>query len=137
GSYEHVDPTRVGNRSRVLVSELGGRAALIAKAEEHDVPLDDADAAPLMGRIKEREKLGFAFESAEASTVLLMRRHRAGYTPPFTLVGYRVTIGQNGDGVPFSDATLMLRVKGDVLHTTARAEGPVAALDQALRAALE
>jgi 2-isopropylmalate synthase len=136
GSYEHVEPAAVGNRSRVLVSELGGRAALIAKAEEHAVPLDDADAAPLMGRIKEREKLGFAFESAEASTVLLMRRHRAGYTPPFRLVGYRVTIGQNGDGAPFSDATLMLDIKGTVLHTSARAEGPVAALDQALRSAL-
>jgi 2-isopropylmalate synthase len=137
GSYEHVDPTQVGNRSRVLVSELGGRAALIAKAEEHDVPLDADDAAPLMGRIKERENLGFAFESAEASTVLLMRRHRAGYVAPFSLVGYRVTISQNGDGKPFSDATLMLQVKGEVLHTTARAEGPVAALDQALRSALE
>jgi 2-isopropylmalate synthase len=137
GSYEHVRPATVGNGTRVLVSELAGKAALIAKAEEHDVELDDGDAAPIIGRIKEHERRGYSFESAEASTVLLMRRHRAGYRPPFRLVGYRVSVARDADGDPVSDATLMLSIGERVLHTQARDTGPVAALDAALRQALE
>jgi 2-isopropylmalate synthase len=136
-SYEHVEPDRVGNRSRVLVSELAGRAALLAKAEEHGVELPDADAAPLIGAIKQREWQGYAFESAEASTVLLMRRHQSGYRAPFRLVGYRVTTSRNGDESPYSEATLMISVDDRVVHTAARRGGPVAALDAALRQALE
>jgi 2-isopropylmalate synthase len=140
-SYEHVEPESVGNRSRVLVSELAGRAALMAKAEEHGVDLSGGDGAPLsaaiIGAIKQREFQGASFESAEASTVLLMRRHQAGYRPPFRLVGYRVTTSKNGDEAPFSDATLMLSLDDRVVHTAARRGGPVAALDEALRQALE
>jgi 2-isopropylmalate synthase len=136
-SYEHVDPERVGNKSRVLVSELAGRAALLAKAEEHGVALAGSDAAPLIGAIKQRESEGFSFESAEASTVLLMRRHQAAYRAPFRLVDYRVITSRNGDEAPFSDATLMLAVGERQMHTAARRCGPVAALDAALRQALE
>ncbi len=135
-SYEHVDPAAVGNRTRVVVSELAGRAALMAKAAEHGVELASADAAPLIGRIKERERNGFAFESAEASTVLLMRRHAAEYRAPFKLVAYHVTSGRAGESGPYADAALTIDVGGRIVATAARRPGPVAALDAALREAL-
>jgi 2-isopropylmalate synthase len=136
-SYEHVAPESVGNRSRVLVSELAGRAALLAKAEEHGAELGADGAARLIGHIKQRESEGASFESAEASTVLLMKRHAPDYQPPFRLVGYRVTTSRNGDEAPYSEATLMLSLGTRVVHTAARRGGPVAALDEALRQALE
>jgi 2-isopropylmalate synthase len=137
GSYEHVEPARVGNATRAVVSELGGRATLLTKADEHDIPLAADDASALIGHIKDRERAGFAFESAEASVELMMRRKASDYAAPFRLIGYRVTCGQQDGEAPMTEATLMVRVNGRTLHTAATGCGPVHALDGALRRALE
>jgi 2-isopropylmalate synthase len=137
GAYEHVEPRRVGNSSRAVVSELAGRATLLQRADEHGVELAVEDAALLVGRIKDRERAGFAYESADASVELLLRRQAADYVAPFKLIGYRVTIGQQEHEAPLSEATLMISVAGRVLHTAATGSGPVHALDGALRRALE
>jgi 2-isopropylmalate synthase len=137
GAYEHVEPARVGNATRAVVSELGGRATLMAKADERGVPLAKDDAAALIGHIKDRERNGFAFESAEASVELMMRRTAEGYEAPFKLIGYRVTCAQQEGADSMSEATLMVSVGGKVLHTASLGSGPVHALDGALRRALE
>ena len=136
-AYEHVEPARVGNATRAVVSELGGRATLLTKADEHGVSLAAGDAAALIGRIKDRERDGFAFESAEASVELMLRRTAADYVAPFRLVGYRVTCGQQEGAAPLTEATLMIAVGSRILHTAATGCGPVHALDGALRRALE
>jgi len=137
GAYEHIEPARVGNGTRAVVSELGGRATMLTKADEHGVPLAADDAAALIGHIKDRERAGFAFESAEASVELMMRRTAADYVPPFRLIGYRVTCAQQDGEEPLTEATLMIDVGGRTLHTAATGCGPVHALDGALRRALE
>jgi 2-isopropylmalate synthase len=137
GSYEHVDPSCVGNATRAVVSELAGRATLLVKADEHGVALGADDAAELIGEIKNRERAGAAFESAEASVELMLRRTADDYTPPFRLIGYRVTCGQQEGEAPVTEATLMIDVGGRILHTAATGRGPVHALDGALRRALE
>jgi 2-isopropylmalate synthase len=137
GAYEHVEPAQVGNVTRAVVSELGGRATLLTKADEHGVALAADDAAELIGHIKDRERAGFAYESAEATVELMMRRTAADYAAPFRLIGYRVTCAQQEGDAPLSEATLMVSVGGRVLHTAATGRGPVHALDGALRRALE
>jgi len=126
GSYEHVDPARVGNRTRFVVSELAGRGAVRALT---DAP-DDV-AADVVAHVKEREAAGFAFESAEASVALLARRAARDYAPPFAVVDYKIIIGKT-----FADAAVKLRVRGELVHTAAEGNGPVHALDAALRKAL-
>lgn len=135
-SYEHVDPALVGNRTRVVVSELSGRGNLLAKADEYDVTIAEGADAAVLGELKEREAAGFAFESAEASVALMMRRKQPGYVPPFELVDYKVIVGQREGTEPFADAAIKVRVRGVVHHTAAEGNGPVSALDAALRKAL-
>jgi 2-isopropylmalate synthase len=135
-AYEHIDPARVGNETRVVVSELSGRGNVLAKAEEHDVALDAGGEAKVLRDVKEREARGFAFEAAEASVALLLRRRAAGYAPPFELLDYRVTVAQRREEGAFSDAAIKIRVRGEVVHTVAEGNGPVSALDAALRKAL-
>jgi 2-isopropylmalate synthase len=135
-SYEHIDPALVGNRTRVVVSELSGRGNVLAKAEEYDVALADGAEAEVLQGLKELEARGYAFESAEASVALLMRRKAPAYVPPFELVDYKVICGQRGNEEPFADASIKIRVGGDVVHTAAEGNGPVGALDAALRKAL-
>jgi 2-isopropylmalate synthase len=86
--------------------------------------------------LKEREARGFAFEAAEASVAIMMRRESADYVPPFELVDYKVIVGQHAGEESFSEATIKIRVRGEVVHTAAEGSGPVAALDAALRKAL-
>lgn len=136
-SYEHVDPQLVGNRTRVLVSELSGRANVQALAEEHDVGVSSGAESTILAEVKEREARGFAFESAEASVALLLRRQRPDYEPPFELIDYKVLVGQTVPDKPaFSDAAIKVRIRGVVHHTAAEGNGPVSALDAALRKAL-
>ena len=135
-AYEHVDPACVGNETRVVVSELSGRGNVLAKAEEHDVTLGAGGEAAVLRELKDREARGFAFEAAEASVALLLRRRAPNYVPPFELLDYRVTVGQRGDEGAFSDAAIKIRVRGQVVHTAAEGNGPVSALDAALRKAL-
>jgi 2-isopropylmalate synthase len=134
-AYEHIDPALVGNETRVVVSELSGRGNVLSKAEEHDVTLDAGAEATVLEDLKAREARGFAFEAAEGSVALLLRRRAPGYQPPFELLDYRVTVGQKQDET-FADAAIKMRVRGEVVHTAAEGNGPVSALDAALRKAL-
>jgi 2-isopropylmalate synthase len=135
-AYEHVDPALVGNETRVVVSELSGRGNVLAKAEEHAVVLEAGSEGAVLEDLKEREARGFAFEAAEASVALLLRRRVPGYAPPFELVDYKVMVGQRRGEGAFADAAIKIRVRGEVVHTAAEGNGPVSALDAALRKAL-
>jgi 2-isopropylmalate synthase len=135
-AYEHVDPALVGNRTRVVVSELSGRGNVLAKAEEFEVALEEGAPAAVLRGVKELEAQGYAFEAAEASIALLMRRHSASYAPPFELVDYKVLVGRRQREEAVSDAAIKIRVRGEVVHAAAEGNGPVSALDAALRKAL-
>jgi 2-isopropylmalate synthase len=135
-SYEHVDPALVGNRTRVVVSELSGRGNVLAKAEQFELEVEHGAAGAVLARLKQREQLGCAFESAEASVALMLRREQPAYRPPFQIVDYRVLLGQRDKGDAFAEAAIKLRVSGDVHHTAADGNGPVSAIDAALRKAL-
>jgi 2-isopropylmalate synthase len=137
-TYEHVPPETVGNRRRVLLSDLSGRANVVAKASElGDGGLADG-AHELVGRLKELEHLGFAFEGAEASFQLVARKARGEHRPYFTLHGYTVVIDKrDGDVTPRCEASVRVQVGDAFEHTASDGEGPVNALDRALRKALE
>ncbi len=136
-SYQHVDPKLVGNEMRVVVSELSGRGNLLAKAEEFGLASGPGAAVgDLLTTIKELEARGFSFEAAEASVAMMMKRQAPGYRPPFELVDFLVNVEhRSGRGI-FSEAMVKVRVDGEVLHTAAEGDGPVNALDAALRKAL-
>ena len=135
-SYEHVDPSLVGNRTRVLVSELSGRGNLLAKAEQFDVETAPGIASAVLAEVKEREQRGFAFESAEASVALMLRRAQPNYRAPFQLVDYKVLLGQREYSPAYAEAAVKVRVAGEVHHTAAEGNGPVNAIDAALRKAI-
>jgi 2-isopropylmalate synthase len=135
-AYEHIDPARVGNETRVVVSELSGRGNVLSKAEEHDVALGAGDESAVLRAVKDREARGYAFEAAEASVALMMRRQAPGYEAPFDLVDYKVIVGQREGETPYADASIKIRVRGETVHTAAEGNGPVSALDAALRKAL-
>jgi 2-isopropylmalate synthase len=136
-SYQHVEPERVGNRMRVVVSELSGRGNLLSKAEEFGVRVGaGGEVAGVLEEIKVLESRGFSFEAAEASVAMLMKRQEPGYRPPFELVDFLVNVEhRTGRGI-FSEAMVKVRVDGELLHTAAEGDGPVNALDAALRKAL-
>ncbi|MGB8933411.1 MAG: citramalate synthase [Anaeromyxobacteraceae bacterium] len=134
-SYQHVDPEQVGNEMRVVVSELSGRGNLLSKAEEFGLD-PKADVGRVLNEIKALEARGFSFEAAEASVALLMKRQEPNYKPPFDLVDFLVNVEhRTGRGI-FSEAMVKVKVDGEVLHTAAEGDGPVDALDAALRKAL-
>src|SRR5690606_5525897 len=133
-SYEHVDPALVGNRTRFVVSELSGRGNVRAIAEAHDVEVGVEVESGVLETVKEREARGYAFESAEASVALMMRRAEAGYEAPFELVDYKVLVTKHDASA--AEAAVKVRVRGEVVHTAADGNGPVSALDAALRKAL-
>ncbi len=138
-TYEHIDPATVGNLRRVLVSELAGRSNLYSVAAEMGISLDDQ--APAVQRVvqmvKELEHQGYQFEGADASLELLLRRQLGLWEPRFTLKSYRVTVGHRGSREPRADATVHLAVGDAEEHTAAEGDGPVHALDRALRKALQ
>ena len=139
-TYEHIDPGRVGNRRRVLVSELAGQSNVLWKAREYGIDLDrnTPEARGILDMLKRLEDEGFLFEGAEASFELLMERALGHHRPYFELRGYRVIVEENaGDGEPVAEATVRLRVRGIEEHTAASGNGPVNALDHALRKALD
>ncbi|HEY7955975.1 MAG TPA: citramalate synthase [Polyangia bacterium] len=136
-SYQHIDPARVGNSSRQVVSELSGRANVLGLAESLGLDLSAGAELEVLGRIKEREARGFSFEAAEASTALLLRRRTGDYQAPFQLVEYRVVAGQVEGRSSAAEATIKILVGDRVVHTAAEGNGPVSALDAALRKALE
>jgi 2-isopropylmalate synthase len=136
-SYQHVDPQTVGNQTRVVVSELSGQANLLSKVEELGLKLDDSvDMPAVLRRLKELEAQGFSFEAAEASVAMLLKRGAKDYRPPFELIDYAVTVEHRAGRGSFAEATVKVKVDGEVIHTAAEGNGPVNALDAALRKAL-
>jgi len=134
-SYQHVEPELVGNELRVVVSELAGRGNVRMRAESLGLMLNGNESAVLQ-RIKELESGGFQFEAAEGSFEMLVRRASPDYTPPFTLLDFTVIVEKRGGNDMMSQATVKLSVGGEVMHTAAEGDGPVNALDQAIRKAL-
>ncbi len=136
-SYQHIDPALVGNRRRVVVSELSGKDNIAVKRAEFGLDgLDRVAERRVLQHVKELENQGFAFESAEGSLELLLRRAREGYRRPFELIDYTATVEhRHGRGL-ISEATVKVRVGDHVFHTVAEGNGPVNALDKALRKAL-
>jgi 2-isopropylmalate synthase len=134
-TYEHVPPESVGNRRRVLVSDLSGRANLQAKARELGLALPGERR--VLEELKRLEHNGYEFEAAEASFELLVRRLDGTHRPFFELLGFRVIDEHRGAEMPLSEATVRVRVGQHEEHTAASGTGPVNALDQALRRALE
>ncbi len=136
-SYQHIDPTAVGNEGRLVVSELGGRANTRLRAEQLGHQLDGiVEPAVLSSLIKRLESEGLSFEGAEASFELLIRRHAADYRAPFRIVDYTCLVEQRADAPLRAEATVKVEVDGETLHTAADGNGPVNALDAALRKAL-
>lgn len=139
-TYEHIPPERVGNKQRVLVSELSGASNIIYKAREYNIELqkDSPALRKVLATIKELEHEGYHFEGAEGSFELILKKALGVYQPYFELVGLRLTIDKrHPDDEPFAEATIKVRVGDQVLHTAADGNGPVNALDSALRKALE
>jgi len=139
-TYEHVPPGHVGNHRRVLVSELSGKSNILWKAQEYGIDLDKEtpEARRILETLKRLEDEGYQFEGAEASFELLMERALGNHRPYFELDGYRVTVEtRRDDPEAFAEATVRVRVKGIPEHTAAAGNGPVNALDHALRKALE
>jgi 2-isopropylmalate synthase len=136
-SYQHVEPESVGNTGRLVVSELGGRANTSIRARQLGHELEGViDPRELSLLIKQLESEGLAFEGAEASFELLIRRHAADYAAPFKIVDYTCLVEQRGGRELLAEATVKVEVDGETLHTAADGNGPVNALDAALRKAL-
>ncbi len=137
-SYQHIDPSLVGNRKRVVVSELSGKSNIAYKAQEFGLDLlaGEVQTQQVLQHIKELENRGFQFESAEGSVELLMRRARPDYAPPFELLDFHVLVRGCHDGHMAAEATVKVQVGDQVMHTAADGNGPVNALDAAVRKAL-
>lgn len=136
-SYQHIDPAAVGNEMRVVISELSGRGNVLSKSEEFGVEMNDSkEVEEVLSQIKSLEARGFSFEAAEASVAMMMRRRQDDYVPPFELIDMMVNVeNRRGRGV-FAEATVKVRVGNNVIHTAAEGNGPVNALDTAIRKAL-
>jgi 2-isopropylmalate synthase len=134
-SYQHVDPALVGNEMRVVVSELSGKGNVLSKAEELGLAVEAGAEAEALEEIKAAEARGLSYEGAEASVSLLLQRRAEGYRPLFEVLDYQAIVGKR-QGLEFVEATVRLRVGDDVVHTAGDGNGPVSALDSALRKAL-
>lgn len=138
-TYEHIDPTLVGNERRILVSELSGASTILEKVQRENLELrkDSPETKAILRRVTELEHQGYSFEGAEASFELLVKKATGGYRELFELVGYRVIVEKRGgDAEAITEATLKVRVNGEEVLTVAEGDGPVNALDSALRKAL-
>jgi 2-isopropylmalate synthase len=136
-SYQHVDPQIVGNEMRVVVSELSGRGNLQSKVEKYGLgSLETDHLAGVLNDIKDLESRGFSFEAAEASVAIMLHRETADYSAPFELVDYAVMVEHRQGRGTFAEATVKVNVGGEQIHTAAEGNGPVNALDAALRKAL-
>ncbi|OLD26629.1 MAG: citramalate synthase [Chloroflexi bacterium 13_1_40CM_3_65_12] len=136
-SYQHIDPGQVGNEPHVLVSELSGRGNILAKAREFGLKLDrdDPHTQWLVQHLKELEHRGYSYEAADASFEMLLRRLEPGYEAPWKVADFTTLVRKDGGSV-HAEATVKVEVGGNVYHTAASGNGPVNALDAALRKAL-
>jgi 2-isopropylmalate synthase len=135
-AYEHIDPTAVGNLARVVVSELAGRASLTMKAKEMGIELSGESAANVLDSIKDLEYQGYSFEAADGSLELMLKKRTGAYEPFFRLESFRVIAEKREDGRVMTEATLKVHVQGHRYIATAEGNGPVNALDKALRIAI-
>ena len=138
GAYEHIDPARVGNASRLLVSELSGRSTIVMKGKELGIDLESSPdlAGAILANVKELEHIGYHFEAADASLELLMRRHTGREPEFFHLESFRTIVEKRADGEVVSEATVKVWARGERILATGEGNGPVNALDAALRSAL-
>jgi 2-isopropylmalate synthase len=139
-TYEHIKPELVGNTQRILISDLSGESNVLAKAEEFNITLKKGDATTkeIVSALKELENQGYQFEGAEGSFELLIKKAVGRHKKFFDLLGFRVIVEKRGDDSPaLSEAAIMVKVGDRVEHTAAEGNGPVNALDNALRKALE
>ena len=136
-SYEHIEPATVGNERRVLVSELSGKSNISEKLGEYGLEGNPELLTRVLDRVQELENAGYQFEAAEASFVLLVEKLAGRYMPWFERVGYHVSVSGGAQGTPVTEATVKLRVGESIDHTVSEGDGPVNALDGALRKALE
>jgi len=137
-TYEHIDPSTVGNKREILISELSGKSNVEFKAKELGIDLKNQVtlSKEILHNIKDLEDNGFQFEAAEGSFELIIRRATGEYVPFFTLKGFRVITEMNEDQDLYCEATIRVEVDGTVEHTASNGNGPVEALDNALRKAL-
>lgn len=136
-TYEHVPPESVGNKRRVLVSDMAGRSSISEKLKEMGIAINDEESKEIIKKIKDLEAKGYQFEGADASFELLVRRLKGGLIPPFEVAGFRLSIDYVGNNQLVSEASIkVIDSKGNLEHTAADGDGPVNALDKALRKAL-
>ncbi|MFQ5575615.1 MAG: citramalate synthase, partial [Anaerolineae bacterium] len=135
-SYQHIDPALVGNQKRAVVSELSGRGNLMFQAQDRGLNLSRESVKGVLQQIKQLEHEGFTFEAAEASVNLMLHRARPDYKPPFELVDFMVVVEQRWGRGLLAEATVKVRIGDRIRHTAAEGNGPVNALNLALRKAL-
>ncbi len=135
-SYQHIEPTLVGNQQRSVVSELSGRGNLVDKVHQFGLNMESLDLRKALEQIKMLESQGFTFEGAEASVELMLRRTHPAYVPPFEVIDYSVSVNQRRGRGLNAEAIVKVRVGPKRMHTVAEGNGPVNALDAALRKAL-
>jgi 2-isopropylmalate synthase len=136
-TYEHINPALVGNERRILVSELSGQASILAKTQKYPLANNKAAMVKILNQVQDLENEGYEFEAAEASFDLLVRKTLGMYQPRFERLSYRVNVETEGPGNTKTEATVKLRVVDQVQHTVSEGDGPVNALDGALRKALQ
>ncbi len=138
-SFEHIDPQAVGNERRFLMSEMSGRTAVLKKirAIRPELTRESPETLKILQSLKEMEQLGYQFEGADSSFELLIRKHTGAYHPFFTLIHYRILTGRPSEEGCSASATVKLKVDDRVQLMAAEGNGPINALDKALRAALE
>jgi 2-isopropylmalate synthase len=138
-TYEHIDPSRVGNRRKLLISELSGKSSILKKAEEINVDLDKEapETKKILKALQDLEHKGYHFEAAEASLELFMKRSMKKLRKFFDLKEFRVIVERRTRGKILSEATIKLKVNDKLQHTASLGDGPVNALDNALRKALK
>lgn len=135
-TYEHIDPSVVGNRRKVLISDLSGRASILEKLSELGITADKSDSGLITETVKELESKGYQFEGADASFELLVMRMRGEFEPYFNITGFRLFIDEEDDKFT-SEASIKIKNRdGEIEHTASDGDGPVNALDNALRKAL-
>jgi len=135
-TFEHMDPAEVGNDRDLLISELSGKGTVQARAEQRGVQLDEEAAARVVERVKQLEHRGFQFEAADGSFDLLIRKETGDYEPLFRLEAWRAIVEKREDGRVMTEATIKIWVEGERYIRTAEGNGPVNALDRALRSAI-
>ncbi len=136
-TYEHIDPTAVGNERRFLISELSGASNVLAKLEKTKIAEDRTVAKKILKQVQDLENKGYQFEAAEGSFDLLVKKVIGTYRPAFELVKYHVNVERTAAGKLITEATIKLTVDGVTEHVVAEGDGPVNALDNALRKSLE